>query len=190
MKAVILHGSIGHPFENWFPWLGKKLTEEFGWQVRAPQLPTPEGQNRTNWLKHLERQAGDFIDEQTVIIGHSCGMLLMLNYLQEISFSVAGSISVSAPFGEVVVEEFKALDRTFYEVGFDWDKIKHNAGKVGIFHGDDDPYVPLTNSQNLAEKLGGKVEVIAKGGHLNSKAGFDEFPALYSFIEKNWPKEP
>ena len=34
---VIIHGSYGHPFENWEPWLFNVLTSE-GKQVLAPQF--------------------------------------------------------------------------------------------------------------------------------------------------------
>ena len=35
---VIVHGSYGTPFENWFPWLFQRLSEA-GKNVLAPQFP-------------------------------------------------------------------------------------------------------------------------------------------------------
>ncbi len=184
MKAVILHGSIGHPFENWFPWLGKKLTEEIGWQVRVPQLPTPEGQNRDNWLHELEEQVGSFIDKNTVIIGHSGGALLLLNYLHETKQPIRGSVFTSTPFGKSKIPEFADLDKTFLNIDFNWSKIKKNAGHVVFFHGDDDPFSPLLHAERLAEKLNVEVNIVKAGGHLNSKAGYDKFPTIYNYIEE------
>lgn len=184
MKAVIFHGSIGHPFENWFPWLGKKLVEEMGWQVRIPQLPTPEGQNKDNWLREVREQAGSFIDKDTVLIGHSGGSLLLLNYLQATTDPVKGSIFTSTPFGKSKIAEFASLDETFLNIDFNWSKIIGNAGDVSFFHGDDDPFSPLLHAEKLALKFNVKVNAIKGGGHLNTKAGFDEFPQLYAHINK------
>ena len=49
----IIHGSVGKPFENWFPWLEETLTSQ-GKQVIVPQFPSPEGQSYENWSAILE----------------------------------------------------------------------------------------------------------------------------------------
>ena len=186
MKAVILHGSIGHPFENWFPWLGRRLSEK-GWSVRAPQFPTPEGQNRENWMYELTQQAGHFIDKETVIIGHSCGGLLLLNCLNEANRPIAGSVFVGTPFGPSNIEEFAKLDKTFFEEEFNWGHIRKRAGRCAVFHGTDDPYVPLEQAHKLAKKLEIPPFIIENGGHLNTKAGYDDFPQLYEWLKTTFP---
>ena len=52
-NVFIFHGVGGHPEENWFPWLSKKL-EALGCKVFIPQFPTPENQTLDNWLKILD----------------------------------------------------------------------------------------------------------------------------------------
>ncbi|MBU1951513.1 hypothetical protein KJ733_01220 [Patescibacteria group bacterium] len=42
-NIFIFHGVDGHPGENWFPWLKKKL-ESYGQKVFVPKFPTPENQ--------------------------------------------------------------------------------------------------------------------------------------------------
>ena len=39
-NIFILHGTEGHPGENWFPWLKQEL-EQKGYNVIVPQFPTP-----------------------------------------------------------------------------------------------------------------------------------------------------
>ena len=51
-----------------------------------------------------------------------------------------------------------------------------------MFHGADDPYVPLAMAQELANKLGVKLNVIEKGGHLNAESGYTKFPAVLKAI--------
>ncbi|MBI5073039.1 hypothetical protein HZA99_04435 [Candidatus Woesearchaeota archaeon] len=41
--AIIVHGTDGHPQENWFPWLKEKL-KLYGYEVFVPQFPTPQNQ--------------------------------------------------------------------------------------------------------------------------------------------------
>lgn len=41
---------------------------------------------------------------------------------------------------------------------FDWNKIKGSAGNVAVFHGDNNPYVPLDESKDFAENLGSKLQ--------------------------------
>ncbi|MDD9912609.1 MAG: alpha/beta hydrolase [Alphaproteobacteria bacterium] len=188
MKGVILHDSIGHPFENWFPWLAKRLTDE-GWTFRVPQFPTPEGQNKDNWLKHMDEQVGSFIDEETVLIGHSGGALLLLNYLNITQQKLAGSVFVSTPFGPSNVQEFAHLDTTFLETDFNWEHIQKQAGKIALFHGDDDPVAPVQQSYDVSKHLGTDVTIVTNGGHLNSRAGYDTFPQLYGWIKKNFNNE-
>lgn len=182
---VIFHGSIGHPYENWFPWLAKRLTEE-GWVVRVPQLPTPEGQNLKNWLHHAERQVGDFVDHETVMVGHSGGSLLLLNYLHRTKTSMTGSVFVSPPFGPSNVKEFAHLDTTFLETEFDWKHIQKQAGKIAIFHGEDDPVAPMVQAHELGRKLKCEPTIVAHGGHLNARAGYEAFPQLYGWLKQNF----
>ncbi len=39
-NIFLIHGSYGHPQENWFPWLKKEL-ESLGHKVYVPAFPIP-----------------------------------------------------------------------------------------------------------------------------------------------------
>jgi hypothetical protein len=53
-NAVIIHGSFGSPFENWFQWLYKELTNK-GIDTIVPQFPIGvDKQNYTNWSALLD----------------------------------------------------------------------------------------------------------------------------------------
>jgi predicted alpha/beta hydrolase family esterase len=49
-NAFIIHGSYGHPKENWFPWLKNEL-EKLNYKVFVPAFPTPQNQSLASWFK-------------------------------------------------------------------------------------------------------------------------------------------
>lgn len=50
---VLIHGSFGSPFVNWFPYLRKEI-EKRDLEVYTPDFPTGVGyQNYKNWSKLL-----------------------------------------------------------------------------------------------------------------------------------------
>lgn len=178
--VVILHGTKGSPEGNWFPWLKQEL-EAKGCKVYVPRLPTPEGQSVRNWCKALDEQAPRF-DGDTILIGHSCGAAYLLHILEVLNEPVAQSVFVSGFTEKLGNEEYDLLNATFVEHDFDWKKIKSNAWKITLFHGSDDPYVPLACAEKLAKSLGAALTVIENGGHLNAGSGYSEFPEILEVL--------
>ncbi len=76
------------------------------------------------------------------------------------------------------------MNRTFINHNFDWNKIKQTSNYISIYHGDNDPYVPIEQPQNVGEKLNISLNIIRNGGHLNEEAGYTEFHELYNDIIK------
>lgn len=180
MKIVILHGTKGSPKGNWFQWLKSNL-ETKGHNVYVPRFPTPENQSVQSWCKVLDKKAPRF-DEDTIIIGHSCGATYLLNILEVLSCPIHRSIFVSGFLDRLGNKEFDDLNADFINHDFNWNKIIKNAGKITILHGDNDPYVPLSQAEKLSEKLKSKLTIIENGGHLNTESGYTEFPELLEFI--------
>lgn len=91
---------------------------------------------------------------------------------------------MAAPVGVEPTRNIVA-DRTFAEgLEFDWEKIRTKAGRLSVFHSDNDPYVSLGNGELLAEKLRVGLDFVPNAGHFNTAAGYTEFPALWEKVEK------
>ena len=180
MDVVILHGTKGSPNGNWFPWL-KKECEKLGHSVFVPKFPTPENQSVKNWCKELDKQAPIF-GKDTIIIGHSCGATYLLHILETIKRPIAQSIFVSCFIDKLGYPEFDLLNKSFVEHEFNWEKIKKNAGKIDIFHGDNDPYIPLKYAEKISAKLEVSMQIIKNGGHLNSESNYTKFPELLKVL--------
>lgn len=78
---LIIHGSFGSPFVNWFPWLRKQI-EDKNLVVYTPDFPTGVGyQNYTNWKKVLEVYVNaGLINEDTVIYAHSIAPIFVCHF--------------------------------------------------------------------------------------------------------------
>lgn len=180
-NIIIIHGTEGSPNGNWFPWLKSEL-EKLGYKVYVPEFPTPENQSVTNWNKVLKERV-PIIDESTVLIGHSCGATYILHILEQLNLSVFQSVFISGFIDNLDNNHFDTLNKTFINHNFDWEKIIKNAGKITIFHGNNDPYVPMNIAKNLSEKLKTKINIIPNGGHLNDEFGYTQFPALLKLFK-------
>jgi predicted alpha/beta hydrolase family esterase len=64
----------------------------------------------------------------------------------------------------------------------DFEVINARVKKVAVFYGDNDPFVTQTALLNLSQELKVKPFILPSGGHLNSDAGFIEFPELLQSI--------
>lgn len=181
LTVVIIHGSYGSPEENWFPWLAAEI-EALGKKALVPRLPTPEGQNLTNWLEEFASQVGP-LNENMILVGHSLAPGFILNLLERSESSVRGTFLVSGFLGRLGIDEFDPINETFVCREFDWDTVRQNGGEIRVYNSDNDPYVPLEKGEELAAKLGVELRVIHNGGHINTGSGFREFPQLLEDIE-------
>jgi predicted alpha/beta hydrolase family esterase len=173
---IIIHGTKGSPEGNWFPWLASHLRQR-GASVLIPRMPTPEEHSLENWLRAFSAQCG-VPNDTTTLIGHSLGATFLLRYLERASQPVHRAIFIAGVIDTINIPEFDRLNASFISAAFDWKAIVRNSGAINCFYGEDDPYVPLDQSLELARCLGVTPERIPKGGHLNAESGYTTFPSL------------
>ena len=178
--ALIIHGAYGGPSENWIPWLRSEL-EKLEYKVIVPTFPTPENQNLENWLEIVTPHLSE-LDSESVLVGHSIGAVFLFSILEKLHEPVQNTVFVSDFLHDLGNEDFDKINNTFYNKDFDWERIRNNSQNISVFHGDNDPYVPVKEAGDLAEKLGVKVRLIKEGGHLNESAGYTEFSDLLSAL--------
>jgi predicted alpha/beta hydrolase family esterase len=175
MNYLIVHGAGGSPQGNWFPWLQDRLAPV---PVRVPRFPTPEGQTLSAWLDIADNALAGWPPENTVLVGHSSGALLVLR-LAERAVTPYKAVFAICPFARALdLPEFDPLNASFVHPGFDWEAVSRGAQSITCFAGDNDPYVPLAYSQEVAKACGAELVVIPGGGHLNAEAGRHAFPEL------------
>lgn len=179
MNAIIIHGIYSNPSGNWFPWLKKELELE-GYAVIVPKFPTPINQTLEKWLEAMGKIRDD-ISEETVLIGHSLGAAFILSYLEKAPTKIRGVVLVSG-FHTPLGIPLDKMNSSFVAKPFDWEGVKAHCGEFVVVCSDDDPYIPLSKSKELARYLSVAPTVIHHGGHLNKEAGYVEFPLLKKII--------
>lgn len=182
-KVFIFHGTGGSPKGNWFPWLKGEL-EKRDCQVFVPQFPHPKNHHLSDWLNIL-KEYKQYINEQTILIGHSLGGLFLLRVLERLENQnlVAAAFFVATPIGVKPILYYDS-DEKFSGFEFDWEKIKEGARHFKVYHSDNDPYVSLGNGKELAKHLNEDLTFIPNVGHINAESGYKKFDLLLKDIEK------
>lgn len=187
-NIFIFHGTEGHPQENWFPWLKQEL-EAKDYNVIVPQFPSPPvvAAKISEWFDVLKNY-GQYINEDTVFVGHSLGGVFTLRVLEKLDHPVKAAVFVGAPIGVRPILNYDR-DNSFSGFDFDWVTIKTKSNNFVVYQSDDDPYVGLDNGKELAKHLGTELSFIPNAGHFNKRAGYTEFEdlknKLLTILEKN-----
>lgn len=182
-NAFIIHGTEGYPEENWFPWLKSEL-EKRGYIVYVPQFPSLPKIPATivEWFEVLKKYES-YINEETILIGHSLGGIFTLRILEKLKHPVKAAFLIGTPIGVHPILNYNR-DNSFSGFSFYWKTIIKNAHYFAVFQSDNDPYVSLGNGEELAKKLGVKLDFVPNAGHFNKKAGYTQFDLL---LEKLMP---
>ena len=182
LRVVVLHGARGGPDTNWFPWLHAELERE-GIEVARPRLPTPQGQSLQVWFEAYN-SAVEMLDPMpTILVGHSLGAAMALRVLERATASFQGVFLAAGFIGALGLPDYDPINASFFARPFDWPLIRAHKGRACCcWAGDDDPYVPLRRSQELADRLQAPLEVVAGGGHLSDETGVSAFPPVRDAI--------
>ena len=188
MNFIILHGTLGSPNGNWFPWLSGEL-KKLGHVAIRPQLPTPEGQSPENWIKVIKESTESLggPNEETVFVAHSMSPSAVCQYLETIDKQIKACFFVSGFSGwpSNGIEPYTKLNKAFVEKGIDWKKVKENCRQIYCFAGDNDPYIPPQILKDFPLLCGAKEFVIVPGGgHLNEESGYTKFSLLLDKMRK------
>ncbi len=200
MKFIRFHGSFGGPDENWSPYLKENLTK-LGHEFLTPKFPVDdwdqllpevqnENQNLDNWLKAFDEFYESNIkpDDQLCFIGHSLGCLFILHVVEKYNIQLDSAI-FAAPFLTKLFCDWQIdlVNETFYKDNFDWDKLQKLIPVSYSLYSDNDKYVKESYPTEFAKNLNSNTILVKGKGHLNSKAGLDNFPLLLELCKTRIP---
>jgi hypothetical protein len=180
MTVLILHGIGGHAGRHWMQWLHDQL-EKRGFEVLMPELPDSDKPDNVKWRQTISKLINSHDADKLIIVGHSMGVPAALEIIQDLAEPIAGLVSVAGFYRDYDSElNTKFMSKCLID-------IKKARGKISqsfVIYADNDPYVPQGVLQELADGLVVEAIKIHRGGHLNTDAGYTEFPLLVQLINK------
>lgn len=187
MKYIFInHGYMGSNVENWFPWFKNQVDSEDNLCI-IPQYPIDRDKHFYNYWKKVIDVYDDFgyINNDTILIGHSSGCAFTIKYLIEKNVRVDKLVLVSGFNNYYSSDEndfHNVVNKTFYVNDNELNKVKELCNEIICIYGDNDPYIPQNVFNDLATKLNAKEIIIHNGGHLNREAGYDKFEEILEYI--------
>ena len=179
---LIVHGSFGSPFSNWFPYLRKEI-EKRNLEVYTPDFPTGVGyQNYNNWSRRLKCYF-DFgiLNENTTIFDHSIAPIFLCKFLVENKIHVKKLVFVCGFNNYLGIDEdYDAVNESMYFNNLA--DIKKYCNDIICLYSDNDPYVKYEAEKEFADTITANQVMISSGGHLNSESGYTEFPQLLQYL--------
>lgn len=181
---LVLHGSYGNPFENWFSWIANEAGD-LGMRCFVPHFPSPEGQDFETWAAILDAyfRTGTVTNGATVI-AHSSGCSFAVRFLAERRYNVRTLVTVSG------FDHFKAGDpafdtineRMFTRSADDYKYVRDHVARRICFFSPDDPYLPLAKLSEFSRNLSATEVSVSEAGHFNEESGFTTFPELLTHV--------
>ncbi len=179
---LIIHGSFGNPFANWFPYLRKEI-ESKNLEVYTPDFPIGVGyQNYENWSKLLKCYLDSgILNENTIIFAHSIAPIFICKFLVQNKVKVKRLVFVCGFNNYLGIDEdYDAVNESMY-----FDKpaeVKSYCDDIVCFYSDNDPYVKYEAEKEFADTITENQIMISGGGHLNSESGYKEFVDLLKYL--------
>ena len=165
--AVIIHGyndksqysDTSRPAasnDHWLPWIQRQLLLK-GILAQTPEMPGFYEPNYEAWKEMLERFD---LNEETMLVGHSCGGGFLVRWLSESNTKV-GKVVLVAPW----LDPKHVIDENFFKFQIDENLESKTGGAVVMYSTDDKPEI-LQSIEVLKAKLkGAQFQEFANKGH-------------------------
>lgn len=162
--------SLAQSNKHWLPWIQRQLIIN-GVLAQAIEMPEPYLPVYEKWRAVFEQLK---IDEETMLIGHSCGGGFLLRWLGENKVKV-GKVTLVAPW----IDPAHELNTGFFDFEIDKELVERTGGMT-VFVSSDDDRVILDSVEQVKDTLPDVVvEELPGHGHFTfGSMKTDKFPEL------------
>ena len=163
--------------KHWIPWAKRELTTR-GIKTETPPMPMPWEPDYEKFKKEFEKYK---VDENTILIGHSCGCAFLVRWLGETKNKILKLILV-APWK--IPDKDDKFRMAFYTYQIDG-TIKNRTKEIVIFTSDNEEDDGKKSLNIFREVLGGDIIELKNHGHYTfNDMGTEEFPELVGVVLK------
>jgi predicted alpha/beta hydrolase family esterase len=166
---------------NWYGNLYDELT-----RIDIPcicdNFPDPNRARRDIWIPHIRAKAEETGDPSNVIlVGHSSGAQATLRYAElypvKAAVLVASTYSDLGDSGERASGYYPRIDGSNL---YEFEKMKEHCPVWFQFHSDNDPFIPLSEAEQIRDGLGltDSYRMLPGRSHF-----FESFPELLEAIQ-------
>ncbi len=184
--AIILHGmpskeeyfKPGRPSQSnshWLPWLQHHLILR-SILTQTPEMPEPYKPDYEKWCSLFEQFE---INQDTSLVGHSCGGGFLIRYLSENKTNV-GKVALVAPW---INPDDGRPEKGFFNFEIDPDIVNRTKG-IKLFFSTDDDKEELNTAELLKNRVKNlEVQEFNDRGHFTlGEMKTVEFPELLTYL--------
>ncbi len=147
--------------KHWIPWIRKEL-RKIDCNVLNPLMPEAWNPNYEKWKAVMDTL---HIDENTILVGHSCGGAFLVRWLSENKKHIRKLILVAA--AKIVADDASEEKKSFYD--FSIDPLLHNRiHETVVFIGTQDKERHQQSARMYAQALNGRLVELSYRGHFSS----------------------
>lgn len=161
--------------KHWIPWTKKQLLNN-NIETETPLMPSPWEPDYEKFRRTFEKYA---VDENTILIGHSCGCAFLVRWLGETKKKIFKLILV-APWK--IPDKDDKFRKEFYTYPIDI-TIKERVKDIVMFTADDEEDDGKESLKIFHKALGGKIiELKGRGHYTLGDMKTAEFPELIEVV--------
>ncbi len=176
-RIIYIHGNgASHWSFAWAPWLKVELKKR-GFETFFETMPDSVIARGKYWLPFLENhtKAG----ENDVLVGWSSGAIAAMRYAE--NHKLRGSVLIGPSASDLGDELEKQSG--YFDLPWQWQKIKENQQHIAIVHSDNDPYIPQEQFALIKKELNPDVVFLPGAKHFIEQ---NTFPELLDYITKTF----
>ncbi|QNN41847.1 RBBP9/YdeN family alpha/beta hydrolase [Pedobacter roseus] len=130
-----------------------------------------------DWIETIESALVGYNPDDVVLIGHSLGCTAIANWAKTYQKNIKGALLV-AP------SDIEAPNYNFDTPGFDSVPLDKINFKTIVVSSTNDEWVTLERAEFFAKHWGSESINIGEAGHINTDAGFGEWPEGLEIMKK------
>lgn len=181
VPVVVVPGWNGSGEGHWQTWLEDELRAA-GRETVRPEVADWDRPDLAGWLTALRTAIAPLPADGFDVVAHSLGAVLWLHHSTDPQGPRPARVALVSPVSPTL--EYPEIAE-FLPPPLDVDAVRAAADGTVLVAGSDDPYLPEGVAAAYGVPLKMATTIVEDGGHLNTDAGYGEWPAMLSWCNRD-----